>query len=193
MSKVIPELLRNFTVELAHPEKDWRVVNHWYIHAPLHCHPSHRLCILTLSTQVHAAGRGRVQAHTSEVRLTLGAMPCSCRHLASALFMPGEEAPTVSTAIGEGLPESRGEPTRQLSQGTRTDSSTLCFDQRNTLRPLQLLLQKPNRFQLVIISLNKYQVPRKSRAKRVTTKPTNTHNYQNNENKNKGTAQTLQK
>lgn len=29
MSKVIPELLRQFTIELTYPEKEWHVVNHW--------------------------------------------------------------------------------------------------------------------------------------------------------------------
>lgn len=29
MMKVIPELLRRYTVELADPKKDWHVVNHW--------------------------------------------------------------------------------------------------------------------------------------------------------------------
>ncbi|GAB7362699.1 hypothetical protein MBLNU230_g3006t2 [Neophaeotheca triangularis] len=29
MSKVVPELLRRFKIELTHPEKEWRVVNHW--------------------------------------------------------------------------------------------------------------------------------------------------------------------
>ncbi|CAK1363649.1 Pisatin demethylase [Cercospora beticola] len=30
MTKVIPELLRRYDVELTHPEKEWRVVNHWF-------------------------------------------------------------------------------------------------------------------------------------------------------------------
>lgn len=31
MSKVILELLRRFKVELAHPDKEWHVVNRWYV------------------------------------------------------------------------------------------------------------------------------------------------------------------
>lgn len=30
MMKVIPEILRRFSVQLTYPEKEWRVVNHWY-------------------------------------------------------------------------------------------------------------------------------------------------------------------
>lgn len=29
MQKVIPELLRQYTVELTDPKKDWHVINHW--------------------------------------------------------------------------------------------------------------------------------------------------------------------
>lgn len=30
MSKVIPELLRRYTVALKHPEREWKVCNRWF-------------------------------------------------------------------------------------------------------------------------------------------------------------------
>lgn len=29
MQKVIPEMLRQYTIELTDPKKEWHVVNHW--------------------------------------------------------------------------------------------------------------------------------------------------------------------
>lgn len=31
MNKVIPQLLREYTVELTHPEKEWKICNHWFV------------------------------------------------------------------------------------------------------------------------------------------------------------------
>ncbi|KAK5100464.1 hypothetical protein LTS08_005213 [Lithohypha guttulata] len=31
MQKVLPELLRRYTVTLTHPDKDWRICNHWFV------------------------------------------------------------------------------------------------------------------------------------------------------------------
>jgi len=31
MQKVLPQLLRLYTVELAHPEKEWEICNHWFV------------------------------------------------------------------------------------------------------------------------------------------------------------------
>lgn len=29
--KVIPELYRNFEIDLAYPEREWKVANHWFV------------------------------------------------------------------------------------------------------------------------------------------------------------------
>jgi cytochrome P450 len=31
MMKVIPELLRQFRVELTYPDKEWQTCNHWFV------------------------------------------------------------------------------------------------------------------------------------------------------------------
>lgn len=31
MQKVLPQLLREFTVELTHPDQEWHIVNHWFV------------------------------------------------------------------------------------------------------------------------------------------------------------------
>lgn len=31
MSKLVPQILRNFTVELADPEKEWELADYWFV------------------------------------------------------------------------------------------------------------------------------------------------------------------
>ncbi len=31
MSKLVPQILRNFTIELADPETEWTLTDHWFV------------------------------------------------------------------------------------------------------------------------------------------------------------------